>query len=121
VERSQFSIPDINIANMSSMEYFPIIDEAEVQMYQQLRRKILAEQAKQQAGQMEGKINIEVALSELKGEASVDKPRRKWHGFSLKRGNKDAQQNYQQGLRSVEPYTYQGTRGYGKLAARKAQ
>lgn len=106
---------------MSSMDYFPIIDEAEVQMYKQLRHKILAEQARQQSGQLEEKISIKFALSELQSDESVEKPRRKWHSFSLKRAKNHMHHNNQQSPGSEEPYTYQGTRGYGKLAARKAQ
>jgi hypothetical protein len=103
------------------MDYFPMIGEAEVQMYKQLRRKILADQATHQAEQRDEKIELKVALSELQDDASVEKPRRKWQGFSLKKARNSGRENDQQSLVLGEPYSYQGTRGYGKLAASKGQ
>jgi hypothetical protein len=103
------------------MDYFPTMNDAEVQMYKQLRRKILADQAEQQSEQREKKINLTVALSELEDDAPVEKPCRKWHGLGMKKGRNFVRENDEQRLRSEEPYSYQGTRGYGKLAARKAQ
>jgi hypothetical protein len=106
---------------MSSMDYFPLIDEAEVQIYKQLRTKILTDQAEHQAKHREEKIELKVALREFEDDASNKKPRRKWHGFSLKKGRNGERENVQQTLILGEPYTYQGTRGYGKLAASNGQ
>ena len=104
---------------MSSMDYFPLINDAEVHMYKQLRQKILADQAKQQAARREEKIDLKVALVELDDDASVEKPRRKWHGWSLRKSRSAGRESDQQTLVTEEPYSYQGTRGYDKLAARR--
>ena len=106
---------------MSSMDYFPLLDTAEVEMYKQLKRKILADQAKQQAARKEEKMDLKVALVELDDDASVEEPRRKWHGWSLRKSRSAGRESDQQTIVIEEPYSYQGTRGYGKLAARRGQ
>ena len=103
------------------MDYFPFMNDAEVQLYRQLRRKILAGLANEQAEEREEKIELKVALSELHDEAPIEKPPGLWHGLRLKNGRNSKRENGQQGLIPEGSYSYQGMRGYGKLAARKAQ
>ena len=103
------------------MDYFPSIDYAEIEMYKQLRRKVLADQARQQVEHEDEIFDLKVALLELDDDASVQKPRKKWHGLSLRKRWSGSRESDQQRLIPQEPYSYQGTRGYGKLAAQKGQ